>query len=385
MKHTYHQNLKCKIQVSTSYGDFQLNNNIQLINNKILSGERLSKEDGINLFKINDIYALGNLANNVKKKKTGDYVFFNVNLHINLTNVCVSRCKFCAFSRDKNDKDAYSMTADEAVRRAIDSLPLGITEVHIVSGLHPDLPFEYYVDIISRLKEKMPKIHIQAFTAVEIDYFSQISGRSIKDVLIILKNAGLGSMPGGGAEIFNSKVREKVCPKKASGEKWLEVMETAHTLGLRSNATLLYGHLESDEEIIDHLISLRNLQDKTDGFQAFIPLPFHPKNTEFENTHKRPGAFENLKMYMIARLMLDNFDHIKSFWIMVGLDIAQLSLNFGVDDLDGTVVEEKITHSAGAETEQYISKQELISLIRETGHTPVERDTLYNVIKIYKE
>lgn len=356
---------------------------IENIKEKIYANERLTKEDGLELFKINDIYSLGELSRYIKQKINGNYVYFNVNRHINLTNICISRCKFCAFSRDKNDSDAYTMTIEEALKRAREGIPLGITEVHIVSGLHPDLPFDYYVEIIKRIKENLPNIHIQAFTAVEIDYFSQISGRSIKEVLSILKDAGLGSLPGGGAEIFSNNIREHVCPKKASGTRWLEVMRTAHECKLRSNATLLYGHVETEEDIIDHLISLRNLQDETGGFQAFIPLPFHPKNTEFEKTHKRPGAFENLKMYIISRLMLDNFSHIKSFWIMVGMDIAQLSLNFGVDDLDGTVVEEKITHSAGAETEQYISKNELISLIKETGHTPVERDTLYNILKIY--
>ncbi|MBI5418042.1 aminofutalosine synthase MqnE [Candidatus Poribacteria bacterium] len=356
---------------------------LQNIKEKLNSGERLNKEDGLKLFEINDIYLLGEMARDIKKKKSGDNVFFNVNRHINLTNVCLSRCKFCAFSKDEKDKDAYTMTVDEAVNRAVEALPLGITEVHVVSGLHPTLPFDYYVNVIRSIKEKMPQIHIQAFTAVEIDYFAAISGKSIEEVLSILKDAGLGSLPGGGAEVFSSRVRESVCPKKASGEKWLFVMRTAHKLGLKSNATILYGHMETKEEIVDHLIALRDLQDQTGGFQAFIPLPFHPRNTEFEKTHTRPGAFENLKMYMISRLLLDNFPHIKSFWIMVGLDVAQLSLNFGVDDLDGTVVEEKITHSAGAETEQYISKDELVNLIKETGYIPVERDTLYNTIKIF--
>ncbi|MBI5207348.1 MAG: aminofutalosine synthase MqnE [Candidatus Firestonebacteria bacterium] len=356
---------------------------IHSIKDKVLNGKRLTKKDGLKLFEFNDIHTLGELARFVKNKKTKNHVYFNVNRHINLTNICVSRCKFCAFSRNAEDSDAYSMSIDEAVKYAEDALPIGITEVHVVSGLHPTLPFEYYVEVIRRIKERMPNIHIQGFTAVEIDYFSQISGKTIKEVLGILKEAGLGSLPGGGAEVFSPRVREAVCSKKASGTRWLEVMHTAHKLGLRSNATLLYGHVETKEEIIDHLIELRNLQDETGGFQSFIPLPFHPQNTEFEKTYIRPHAYENIKMYTISRLMLDNFNHIKAFWIMVGLDIAQLSLDFGVDDLDGTVVEEKITHSAGAKTEQYISKKELVDMIKETGYTPVERDTLYNVIKIY--
>lgn len=355
---------------------------IELIKEKVLEGERLTKEDGLFLMNSNNLIEIGKIANALKERKSGKYAFFNVNRHINLTNVCVSRCKFCAFSRDKDDPDAYIMSADDAVNLALSARHLGITELHIVSGLHPDLPFDYYIEVISRLKEAIPEAHIQAFTAVEIFYFSKISGLAVKDVLLRLKQAGLGSLPGGGAEIFNHKVRESVCPNKASADEWLEVMRTAHNIGLKSNATMLYGHIETIEDRVDHLLKLRELQDETGGFQSFIPLPFHPKNTKLSH-FKKPTAFENLKMLAVSRLLLDNFPHIKAFWIMLGLKVAQLSLFFGVDDLDGTVVEEKITHSAGAETDQSISKGELLTLITETGKIPVERDTLYNIIKIY--
>ncbi|MEW6570104.1 MAG: aminofutalosine synthase MqnE [Nitrospirota bacterium] len=348
------------------------------------NGRRLSKADAVALINSNDIVSIGQLANKVKQRKTGNYAYFNVNRHINLTNVCVSRCKFCAFSRDKNDDDAYTMTVDEVLDAGRSAKHLGITELHIVSGLHPDLPFEYYLEVISKLREAMPDVHIQAFTAVEIAYFAKISRLTIKDILVQFKNAGLGSLPGGGAEILNHRVREAVCPGKASSEEWLEVMRTAHHLGLRSNATMLFGHVETLEERIDHLLRLRSLQDETGGFQSFIPLPFHPQNTQLPD-FKKPTAFENLKMLAVSRLVLDNFPHIKAFWIMLGLKVAQLSLLFGVDDLDGTVVEEKITHSAGADTGQSISREELLELIYAAGRVPVERNTVYNVIRIYNQ
>lgn len=351
---------------------------------KIFARERLPREEGLKLLRCNDLIFLGQLARYVKEKKTQDYAFFNVNKHINLTNVCISRCKFCAFSRDTDDPDAYTMTVEQTVDDALKALPEGITELHVVSGLHPDLPFDYYVSVVSALKEALPNIHIQGFTAVEIHYFSKISGLSIEEVLRTLKAAGLGSLPGGGAEILSSRVRSQVCEKKASAKEWLDVMRTAHKIGLKSNATMLFGHIETDEERIDHLIQIRELQDDTGGFQSFIPLPFHPWNTTLSHLAK-PSGFETLKMLAVCRLMLDNFDHIKAFWIMTGIKIAQLSLEFGVDDIDGTIIEEKITHSAGGQTEQYVEKGDLIELIKEMGRIPVERDTLYNKLHIYNQ
>lgn len=357
------------------------------IERKTYAGERLTREEGIALFAIDDLAYLGRLANHVREKKNGDKTFFNVNRHINLTNVCTSKCKFCAFYRDKDENGAYTMTVEEALAAAIESVPMGITELHIVSALHPDIPFSYYVDVIRELKKALPQVHIQAFTAVEIDYFAKISGKSVKQVLEDLKEAGLGSMPGGGAEVFSGRVREAVCSNKATGERWLEVMRTAHQLGLKTNATMLFGHIETVEERIDHLIRLRELQDETRGFQSFIPLAFHPENTPLLEIRKfeRPTAHESLKMIAIARLMLDNFDHIKAFWIMLGMKTAQLSLDYGADDLDGTIVQEKITHAAGAETDEAIERDEIVGIIREAGRTPVERDTLYNIIRIFDE
>jgi len=274
------------------------------------------------------------------------------------------------------------MSLDEVLQQAEYGVESGATELHIVSALHPELPFNYYVEIIRLCRERFPTIHLKAFTAVEIDYFTRISGLSLPEVLLTLKEAGLGSLPGGGAEVFSSRVRDQLCPNKASGERWLEVMRTAHSLGLKSNSTMLYGQIETLEERVDHLLALRHLQDETGGFQSFIPLPFHPVNTQIANI-QRTTAFEDLKMLALSRLILDNFDHIKSYWIMQGIPLAQISLNFGADDLDGTVVQEKITHAAGARTNEGITKDELIRLIREAGYTPVERDTLYNILQIY--
>ncbi len=357
--------------------------NLSEIEEKVEKGIRLTKENALTLMNSNDLISIGQLATKVKERKSGNYAYFNVNRHINLTNICVSRCKFCAFSRDKTDADAYAMTIEDVLDKARSARDLGITEFHIVSGLHPDLPFDYYLEAISSLKNMMPEVHIQAFTAVEVAYFAKIADLSIKEVLTRLKDAGLGSLPGGGAEILNHRVREAVCSKKASSGEWLDVMREAHNLGLKSNATMLYGHVETIEERVDHLLTLRGLQDETGGFQSFIPLPFHPQNTQLPDFRK-PSAFENMKMLAVSRLVLDNFPHVKAFWIMLGLKVAQLSLLFGVDDLDGTVVEEKITHAAGAETDQSISRDALLEIISVTGRVPVERDTLYNIIKIYE-
>jgi len=349
------------------------------IADKIDKGIRLSREDGIALMESGDLIRIGKLANKVKEKKSGNSAYFNVNRHINLTNICVSRCKFCAFSRNREDPDAYVMSVDEAVRSALSARNIGITEIHVVSGLHPDLPFDYYLRVISALRQAMPDVHIKAFTAVEIVYFSKIANLSVHRVILQLQEAGLGSLPGGGAEILHPRVRGLVCPKKASAEEWLGVMRTAHRLGLKSNATILYGHVETIQERVDHLMVLRELQDETGGFQAFIPLPFHPQNTQLSDIHK-PTAFESLKMLAVSRLVLDNFPHIKAYWVMLGLKVAQLSLFFGVDDIDGTVIEEKISHSAGAETGQAAAREELVELIRAAGRVPVERDTLYGII-----
>lgn len=355
---------------------------ITAIQKKVNAGERLNRDEAISLFRQQSLLELGLLAKQVKLRKSGRSVFFNVNQHINLTNVCVSRCTFCAFGKDPDDQDAYTMSMEEAVEFAKKG-PADMTELHVVSALHPDLPFSYYVQVIQRLRREYPEIHIQAFTAVEIEYFSRISGLSIRQVLQELKDAGLGSMPGGGAEIFADRIRSATCAKKASAAKWLEVMEHAHSLGIRSNATMLYGHIETIEERVDHLLRLRELQDVTGGFQSFIPLPFHPQNTELADI-KRTSALDDLRTIAASRLILDNFDHIKAFWIMLGVPVAQIALEFGADDFDGTVVEERITHAAGATTDLGITRESILTLIRDAGFVPVERDTLYNIIRTYE-
>ncbi len=352
---------------------------VENIADKVEKGIRLSREDGIALMESNDLISIGRLANMVKERKSGAVAYFNVNRHINLTNVCVSRCAFCAFSRDKGDADAYTLSLDDVLRVARAARHDGVTEFHIVSGLHPDLPFSYYRDVIAALKEEMPDVHLKAFTAVEIFYFSQLTGFGVEDVLRELQMAGLGSLPGGGAEILHPRVRQRVCPNKASSSEWLDVMRTAHRLGLKSNATMLYGHVETSSERVDHLLALRALQDETGGFQAFIPLPFHPRNTRLSHM-RRPTAVEKLKVLAVSRLMLDNVPHIKAYWVMHGVKVAQLALLFGADDLDGTVAEEKITYSAGAETVQSLSRDELCDLIRSAGRVPVERDSLYRLV-----
>jgi len=351
------------------------------ITEKVRAGERLTREDGIALFRSCDLLALGRMASHRAAQKNGDRVYFVQNMHINPTNICVNRCKFCAFSRSKDQPGAYAMTIDDILQKAR-SAEKGVRELHIVSGLHPDLPFSWYLDMLRALRTELPHIHIKAFTAVEIDYLAKLARLDLKETLIKLREAGLGSLPGGGAEIFDPGVRNALCAEKISGDRWLEVMETAHDIGLRSNATMLYGHIETIEDRVDHLLRLRELQDRTGGFQAFIPLSFHSPNTEIQKSAYTTG-FDDLKTLAVSRLLLDNFDHIKAYWVMLGEKITQVSLSFGVDDIDGTVVEERITKMAGGTTEGVMTRDELIDLIRQAGRVPVERDTLYNTVRVW--
>ena len=346
---------------------------------KVLAGERLSLEDGVALYRSPDLLALGWLANYIREKRHGNLCFFNVNRHINPTNVCVAHCKLCAFGRSPDSPGAYTFALEEIWQRAEQGLREGATEFHLVGGLHPDLPFEYFLDLIRGLKSRCPGVHLKAFTMVEVGYFARISKLSIRDTLLALKDAGVDSLPGGGAEIFNPRVRKVICDHKVSGQQWLNIARTAHQIGLRSNATMLYGHIESDEERVEHLLALRTLQDETGGFVAFIPLAFHPENTGLAHLPK-PTGFTDLKTMAISRLLLDNFDHIKAYWIMLTPRVAQIALRFGADDIDGTVVEEKIYHDAGATTAQFTPRAQLERLIREAGRVPVERDTLYRPI-----
>lgn len=350
------------------------------IREKVEAGERLSFEDGLTLEASRDILEIGALANLVRERKNGNLAFYNVNTHINPTNVCVYTCDFCAFRADLDEPKAYVLYRDQVTERAREASARGATEIHIVGGLHHKLKLDYYCDVIRWIKEVDPEIHVKAYTAVEIEFFSKITRVSTEEVLKRLIDAGLGSLPGGGAEIFHPEVREKICGAKASTEQWLDVHRTAHRLGLNSNATMLYGHIDGPVHRIDHLVRLRELQDETGGFQTFIPLAFHPDNSEMSEI-AAPSGMMNLKMMAISRLMLDNFPHIKAYWVMLGIKTAQISLSFGADDIDGTVVHEKIYHDAGAETPQEITVAELRRLLEEAGRVPIERDTLYREIR----
>lgn len=346
------------------------------IKEKIAESERINDEDALFLFQSHDLISIGELANFVNQRKHGKVVFYNINAHINPTNICVMSCKFCSFSRKPGDEGSYAYSIEEILAKAKKADEFGATEVHMVGGLHPRWNLDYFLTMISSVKKQFPHIHIKAFTAVEIDWLARKSRQSHKDVLLALKHAGLGSMPGGGAEIFHPDIRE-VITAKLSSEDWLHIHRTAHQLGLKSNATMLYGHVESYEHRIYHLKQLRQLQDETQGFQCFIPLSFQPHNNEMGINHYTYGA-QDLKVLALARIYLDNFAHIKSYWVMMGQDIAQMGLSFGGNDMDGTVHDEKISHMAGGRSGIGMLKNNIKELIRKSGHIPQERDTLYN-------
>jgi aminodeoxyfutalosine synthase len=352
---------------------------LQPVADKVLAGERLSMDDGIALYRSPDLLAVGWLANHVREKRHGNITYYNVNRHINPTNVCVAHCKLCAFGRDPNAPGAYTFALEEIYQRAEQGVREGATEFHIVGGLHPDLTFDHYLELVRGLKQRCPSVHIKAFTMVEVHYFARIAKLSIEEVLHKMKEAGVDSCPGGGAEIFHPRVRKIICDHKTSGQMWLSTAKKTHQAGLRSNATMLYGHVETEEERVDHLVKLRELQDETHGFVAFIPLAFHPDNTALSYIPK-PTGYADLRNIAVARLLLDNFDHIKAYWIMLSPSIAQIALRFGANDLDGTVVEEKIYHDAGAKTSEFTPRAELERLIRAAGRVPVERDTLYRPV-----
>lgn len=359
-----------------------MNNLFEKIREKIDRKERITDAEAVALFASNDLLAIGELAAMVNHRKNGDRVYFNVNRHINYTNLCVNQCIFCAFSKEEGEEGGYTLALDQIRDKAREAVAAGATEIHSVGGLHPSLPFEFYLDMLKAIKEVSPSLHIKAFTAVEIDYFARISGLDISNVIEELKKAGLGSMPGGGAEILGQEVRDKICPEKISGQRWLEVTEQVHNCGLKTNSTMLFGHLENHADRVDHLRLLRELQDRTGGFQSFIPLAFQPDNTRVPGA-KGVSGVDALKTLAISRIYLDNFKHVKAYWVMLGLKVAQVALCFGVNDLDGTVIEEQIGHDAGADSPQVVTKDRIIGLIRKAGKIPVERDTLYNELKVY--
>jgi aminodeoxyfutalosine synthase len=346
---------------------------------KVTNGERLSFEDGVTLFQTGDILAVGWLANLVRERLHGDTTYFNVNRHINPTNVCVASCRLCAFGRKKGEAGTYTMALEEAYETAASGYTDAVTEFHIVGGLHPDLPFEYFMDLVRGLKVRFPKVHIKAFTMVEIAFLAKRGKMTIAETLQQMKDAGVDSMPGGGAEIFADRIRHIICDHKIDGGEWLETAKLAHQMGFRSNATMLYGHVENDEDRVDHMVRLRAVQDETGGFQTFIPLSFHPDHTALAHIPKSTGMLD-VRQIAVGRLMLDNFPHIKSYWQMVTPKMAQISLRFGADDIDGTVIEEKIYHDAGATTPQGMRRGDLVRLIEEAGRVAVERDTMYRSV-----
>ena len=345
------------------------------------SGGRLTDREALSLFETDDIFSLGELANHVCERRNKKLIYFIKNRHINPSNICINRCRFCAFSRSAGDVGAYSLTIDEMVSRARE-VKGDVSEFHIVGGLNPAMDVAFYKRLFRAIKNTVPGVSIKALTAVEIDYLSKCSGLTVKKILEVLRASGLDSMPGGGAEIFKSGVRARLCPEKIPGRRWLQIMKTAHGLGIRTTATMLFGHLETCADRVDHLNRLRRLQDETGGFLAFVPLPFHPKNTDVEGAHPISGL-DILRTIAVSRLYLDNFDHIKAYWIMTGEKLAQTCLLFGADDLDGTVLEEKITHAAGAETKEAMTVSEITDMIKKAGKTPVLRDTFYNRLRVW--
>lgn len=349
------------------------------IREKVLAGARLSFDEGVLLDREADLHTLGELATIVRERKNGNTTYYNVNEHLNPTNVCVYRCTFCAFRADLKSPTGYVMSDEQIVARGREATDRGCTELHIVGGLHHQLPYEWYLNVVRILHAEFPDLHLKAWTAVEWDWFSRMTGRSTRDLIAEMKDAGLGSLPGGGAEIFHPDIRRQICEHKADSAEWIRVHREAHELGLRSNATMLYGHIEQAEHRIDHLIRLRELQDETGGFQTFIPLAFHPENTRLSHIQK-PSGLMDLKVMAVSRLMLDNFAHMKAYWVMLGIQTAQIAQSYGADDIDGTVVHEKIYHAAGSDSPQEMTVEDLRRLIVEAGRVPVERDTLYHEV-----
>jgi aminodeoxyfutalosine synthase len=343
---------------------------------KVFHGERLSFEDGVRLFQTRDFLGLGRLANAVREKRHGNLAFYNVNRYLNPTNLCWVDCALCAWARKVNEPGGYEMAISEVVEEAGKGYSEAVTEFHIVGGLHPTWPYSYYTDVLRALKSKFPTVHLKAFTMVEIDWIARVGGKSIPETIADLKTAGMDSCPGGGAEIFARRVRDVICKNKITGEEWLAIARECHRQGVRTNATILYGSVETVEERVDHFLRLRDLQDETGGFTGLIPLAFHPENTPLASLPVSSGQTD-LRVIAAARLLLDNFPHIKAYWIQIGTKLAQVALFFGADDLVGTVVDETITHAAGATTASGMTRQEFERMIRETGRAPFERDSQY--------
>ena len=364
---------------AAALADLRLPDDLADLGAKVVCGERLDFDEGMRLYEHPDLLAVGRMADWVRRRKNGDVVWYNVNRHINPTNVCMQGCAFCAFGIKGNNPDTWEMTHEDVWERAAECTAQGATEIHIVSGIHPHYDLEWYEECFRGLKERFPEVHLKTLTAVEVADFADRHGLTFREVLERLRAAGLDSMPGGGAEIFHPEIREQICDNKCGTDAWFEIHRTAHSMGIRTNATMLYGHIEKEEHRVDHVLRLRELQDETGGFQTFIPLAFHPENTALDHL-PGPDARTDLRVMAVSRLLLDNFPHMKAYWVMLGLKTAQVALSFGADDLDGTVVEERIVHMAGATTPQALQAETLRAMIEETGRIPKERDTLYNEV-----
>ncbi len=352
---------------------------LESVAQKVERKERLTRQDALDLFKAHDVISLGRIADQVKRERWGKRAHFVINRQINPSNVCVLSCKFCDFATKRGRPNAYEMTIQEVVQRCNSEL----REVHIVGGLHPDWKWEYYLDMFRAIKEKFPQIQIKAWTAVEIDYFSKKFRLSVEEVFRQFQAVGMVAMPGGGAEVFSERVRKALFPFKMGAPRWLEIHRIAHRMKMPTNSTLLYGHMETHEERVDHLLKLRALQDETGGFMSFIPLAYQPGNTKVVT--RQAGATEDLKTIAISRLMLDNFPHIKAYWVTMGEEIASIALHFGADDIDGTIGEERIMHAAEALSPVSMTRDHLVNLIKESGCVPVERDAIYNTLNIYDD
>jgi aminodeoxyfutalosine synthase len=352
---------------------------LEPVYSKVLNKTRLSKKDGISLFETFDLTGVGMIANVVRQEKNSNKAYYIYNQHLNYTNICKNRCLFCAYAKDKEDDGAYSFSMTDVEKNLMDRIDEPVNELHIVGGLNVALGFNYYIELLKTVKRIRPKAHIKAFTCVEIDYLSKLENLSIAEIINKLKQAGLDMMPGGGAEVLSSRVHKKLFNKKIDRDRWLEIVEKVHNAGIKTNATMLYGHIETIEERVAHLIALRDVQDRTAGFSAFIPLAFHSENTRLSGL-PATTAIDDLKNIAVARLMLDNFDHIKAYWVMIGEKLAQVALSYGADDLDGTIIEEKITHTAGAKSAKGLTKDQMETMIKEAGFLPIQRDSFYNEI-----
>jgi len=355
------------------------NSELADIYEKVVAGKRLSREDGLRLFESHDLLTIGFLANLVRERLHGQKTFWVYNQHINYSNICVNGCKFCAFSRRVGEEGGFALSLEQVAAKVRERLHEPITEIHVVGSCHPDLPLAYYVDLVRVIKEQRPGVTMKAFTAVEVAHFAHKAKLGTSEILAALKEVGVEALPGGGAEVFSDRVRQRLCPEKLDGKGWLQVAKQAHRLGIRSNATLLYGHVETAAERVDHLLALREVQDETGGFITFIPLAYQSGTTRISGMLPRTG-FTDLKTIAVSRLLLDNFMHVKAYWIMLGVKMAQVALQFGADDLDGTVMEEKIGHMAGASSAEALTPQELQALIRAAGREPVERDTFFRPV-----